>query len=132
MQSVKAILCELGFEEFFDMTGSIKWMNYTSDNGTLYAVKIDESNGEAGGFLDVTGTADGGILPRGAQMRYVNAISADGIQRRFWIGAPDNALYTDGGSIVSGGVTFNVSSRRGEQFPIVRAADTGQTDGDAT
>ena len=114
------------------MAGSIKWMNYTADDGTLYAVKIDESNGEAGGLLDYTGTADGSTIPRGFKMRYVNAVSSDGITRKFYISPATNPLFTDGGSIVSGGVTFNISSKRGESSVIPRAADSGQTDGDAT
>lgn len=114
------------------MSGSIKWMNYTADDGTLYAVRIDESNGEAGGFLDYTGTADGGIIPRGFKMRYVNAVSSTGIARKFYIGTADNALYVSGGTITSGGVDFVVSSKRGESSVIPRAADSGQTDGDPT
>lgn len=107
-------------------------MNYTADDNTLYAVLIDEDNGEAGGFLDYTGTADGAVLPKYFNMRYVNAISTTGIQRKFYIGTPDNTLLTEGGGITVGGVTFNVSSKRGESRRLPRAADTGQTDGDPT
>lgn len=114
------------------MAGSIKWMNYTSDGGTLYATLIDESNGEAGGFSDVTGTGDGVQIPKYLKMRYVNAVSAAGVKRKFYIGTVDNTLYTDGGSITSGGVVFNITSSRGEKTRKVLALDTAQDDGDAT
>lgn len=113
------------------MSGSIKWMLYTSDAGTEYAVQVDESNGEAGGFDDYTGAGEP-VLPRGFKMRYVNAISATGIARKFYIGKPDNVLLTTGGTITVDTVAYEVSSKRGEQFRLPRAADSGQTDGDAT
>lgn len=114
------------------MSGSIKWMNYTADNGDLYAVLIDEDNGEAGGFLDYSGTADGVVMPKYYSMRYVNAISLTGVTRKFYVGVPDSPLLDGGGSITVGGVAYAISSKRGESRRLPRAADTGQQDGDAT
>jgi len=114
------------------MGGSIKWVNYTADDDTLYAVLLDEGNAEAADFLDYSGTADGDVIPRYFQMRYVNTVNAEGITRKFYVGTPDSDLLAGGGSIVVDGITWNVSSKRGESRRLPRAADTGQTDGDAT
>lgn len=113
------------------MSGSIKWMVYTSDAAVDYAVLVDESNGEAGGFADYTGGGEP-ILPRYFNMRYVNAVSATGIARKFYIADPTNVLLTDGGTITVDTVDYQVSSKRGEQSRLPRAVDTAQTDGDAT
>lgn len=114
------------------MAGSIKWMNYTADDGTLYAVLIDEDNGEACDFLDYSGTADGAVMPKYFNMRYVNAISATGVTRKFYVGTPDSTLLAGGGSVTVGGTAYAISSKRGESRRLPRAADTGQQDGDAT
>lgn len=113
------------------MSGSIKWVVYTADNTDEYAVILDESNAEAGGFDDFTGGAVT-VIPRYFEMRYVNAVSATGITRKFYIGKVDDAIFVDGGEIVVDAVTYQVSSKRGESRRLPRAADTGQTDGDAT
>lgn len=116
-------------------SGSRKWMLYTSDDGSRYAVNIDEGNGEALGFDDYTAGVgeSGNVLPRGFQMRYVNATTATGIRRRFWVGKPDNEVYTGAApSVTIDGVTYNVSSTRGEKKTRPVAFDTAQQDGDAT
>lgn len=113
------------------MSGSIKWMVYTADDATEYAVLLDESNGEATGFPDYVGGGEP-VLPRYFQMRYVNAVSATGITRKFYIADPADTLLTVGGTITAETVAYEVSSKRGEQARLPRAADSGQTDGDAT
>lgn len=114
------------------MAGSIKWMVYTADDASEYAVLIDEGNGEAGGFKDYADGTTAGVLPRYFQMRYVNAVSASGVARKFYIADPADPLLTDGGTITVDSIAYAVSSRRGETARLPRAADSGQTDGDAT
>ena len=114
------------------MAGSVKWMIYTADDTNTYSVLVDESNGEQTGFLDVTGTADPGQIPRYMKMRAVNGVSSTGQRRSIPVGDPTNALWTSGGSFTIGGVTYNVTSRRGEKSRFVLALDTGLDDGDAT
>lgn len=120
------------------MAGSLRWFNYTSDRGTTYAVFLDESNskgvGTPGGALFPTVFAVQPQLPKGVTMRYLNCfLSTDNTQkRRFWVGtvAAFTAL-SDGGSILAGGLTWNVSSARGEKQRSAYVGDTGQTDGTA-
>lgn len=117
------------------MSGSRKWMLYTADNGERYAVNIDEGNGEALGFDDYTGGVGEStqLLPRGFQMRYINARSASGIRRRFWVGTAEVAQYTgENPSVTIDTVTYNISSTRGEKRTTPVAIDTEQQDGDAT
>lgn len=113
------------------MAGSLKWMVYTKDDLTTCAMRIDESNGEQGGFTDVT--ADGAPIecPKSLKARYVNGVDADG-GGRLLIGDPTNTLYVTGGTFTANGRTFAVTSSRGEKARRVIAADTGVTDGDAT
>lgn len=113
------------------MSGSIKWVVYTADNTEEYATLLDESNAEAGGFDDFTGGA-ANVIPKYFEMRYVNAVSATGITRKFYIGKVDDTIFVDGGEITVDGVAYQVSSKRGESRRLPRAVDSGQTDGDAT
>lgn len=113
------------------MAGSIKWMGYTQDNGEVCAMRIDESNGEQGGFLDVTANNQYPICPMALKPRYVNGVDAEG-GGRLKIGDPTNELYTDGGTFTANGRTFSITSSRGEKGVRVTAADTGVTDGDVT
>jgi hypothetical protein len=122
------------------MAGSIKAMLYTADNGDTYAVRIDESNGEACGFSDVTTPTSNG-LPRNITMRYVNTFrAAEPVRkRRFWVGTP--AAFT---TILNNGLVsaplwddeadedWIVSSSRGERVSVYSDIDTGLTDGDVT
>jgi len=114
------------------MAGSIKWMQYTADSGEIFVVKVDEGNGEALGFDDYAGTGEGNLLPRGFQMRYVNAISAAGVQRRFWVGDPLDPLFAAGGTVTIDSVAYNITSSRGEKRTRPRGNDSGQLDGDAS
>lgn len=117
------------------MSGSRKWMLYESDDGTRYVVEIDEGNGEALGFADYTGGLGEStqLLPKGFQMRYINTRTATGVRRRFWVGTATTDQYTGvAPSVTIDGVTYNVSSTRGEKRRTPIAIDTEQQDGDAT
>lgn len=120
------------------MAGSIKWFVYQDDEDKSWAVKLDKSNALAGGFTEVQPnmltTVD--ELPRGRKMRYVNVVHpASGAKRKLYLGQPTNPL-TKGGQVTlplfSGnqaqGVTFFVSSYRGERKRVVFGEDTGLTD----
>lgn len=113
------------------MAGSIKWMGYTQDNGDVCAMRVDESNGEQGGFVDVTANGQFPECPRSLKPRYVNGVDAAG-GGRLIIGDPTNALYTDGGEFTANGRTFAITSSRGEKGRRVVAVDTGVVDGDPT
>jgi len=70
------------------MAGSRQWFIYEADNGTKFAIQLDESNAEAMGFAHYTDTelmlsefdAMPGVgytitpLPTNLEMRYVNCI----------------------------------------------------------
>lgn len=119
------------------MAGSIKWMVYASDSGQQYAARVDESNGEATGFADIT-AANTGLpqMPRSMKMRYVNGVRVDGgveIKRRIKFGtiAAMNAAVVAGSVTLADG-TYSVRSFRGERSAVVFALDTSQNDGDDT
>lgn len=113
------------------MAGSLKWMVYQQDNGAECAMRIDESNGEQGGFTDVTTDGTPPECPKSLKPRYVNGVDANG-GGRLLIGDPANELYTDGGTFTANGRTFSITSSRGEKGRRVIAADTGVQDGDPT
>lgn len=112
---------------------------YTSDNGTEYALELDESIYETAalGFAVLPGQRDiisaTGRLP--LRPRYVNCnrVNADGLTLRasFLVGssAAFVALQT-AGTVTVDGDAWNLSSVRGEQRAIVPATDTEQLDGD--
>lgn len=120
------------------MSGSIKWMVYTDDAGNKFAVRIDESNGEACGFEDLTtANQNTAILPKGAKMRYVNAVAAgasgEDIRRKLYVGTIDAYQTLISTRVVTiDTVGYNIRSFRGEQFTFPIPIDTGINDGDIT
>jgi len=123
------------------MAGSLKWFKYAIAGGTEYGIRMDESNGEAIGNLDVT-DADLPLaeLPKGIKPRYVLYRSADGLTtRRIPVSGNETdltdlpATITVASPIVGGaGIVLNRQSLVGEvQRPVI-AIDTAQQDGDAT
>jgi len=123
------------------MAGSLKFFKYTTSGGAEFAIKMDESNGEAIGNTDLV-DADLPIneLPRNIIPRYVLYRSADGLTTRKipWTenggDLADLPATIDVASPIAGGaaITLNRQSLIGEvQKPVV-AVDTAQTDGDAT
>lgn len=114
------------------MAGSIKWMIYTTDQGTKYAVKQDESNGTLFGFDDFTPEDVGvQVLPRGFRMRRVNLKSNTGeTTRSVSAGKPTAGLYAGTDLTVSlNGIPYTVTSTTGERATRPYAIDTGLTDG---
>lgn len=127
------------------MAGSLKWMEYLSDAGQSYAVKIDESNGELTGFIDLTASNDDiPQLPKGFIMRTVTAQDpVTGARRTIPVGTPtDFTAIADTASLLltllgAGGLAsaltaFTVLYTKGERVGRGVAADTGLTDGDIT
>lgn len=123
------------------MAGSIKFFKYTTNGGTEYAIKMDESNGIAVGNTDLV-DADLPIieLPRSIVPRYVLYRSADNLTTRKIPVTANNvdlaalpATITVASPIVAAaGIVLNRQSLVGEiQKPVI-AVDTGQTDGTAT
>lgn len=120
-------------------TGSRRYFMYTADNGSEYAVELDESIAETAalGFETLPGQRDiisaSGRLP--LRMRYVNCSRVDSnnlTQRaRFYVGS--SAAFValqNAGTVTVDGDPWNLSSVRGEQRAIVPATDTEQLDGD--
>lgn len=123
---------------------SIKWMGYEADDGVIYATRVDESNGELTGFVDVTDESTFPVLPKGLQMRYVIAREpASGATRKLWVGSPSNGVFTGltetvlltllGPTGTAAALTaFTIFRQVGEQLSRPVGIDTGLTDGDAS
>lgn len=120
------------------MSGSIKWMQYEADNGDLYLKRIDESNGEAAGWVDVTtDNQNKPIMPQGMTPRYINVVragaSGEDIRRKIFVGTPTKLIeLMDAGTITLADGAYNIRSYRGEERTLVFAIDTAQNDGDIT
>lgn len=123
------------------MAGSIKWFEYTTDAGDTFALKMDESNGEAVGNVDYSATSTATFaLPRNIQPRVARYTSADGLYARsICVGSntatPATLPQTIEGNISgsAGTITLSLASYTGEKFTAIpRAGDTGLDDGDDT
>lgn len=127
------------------MSGSRRWFAYFTDDGTEFALQLDESVAESvslGFGQSITGAvaADPGrrINPsrKGAvQPRYVLAsrIDTDGreVRRKFYVGALSGAAW--GGSpygVTIDGDDWDITFRSGEKRSFIPASDTGIIDGD--
>jgi hypothetical protein len=123
------------------MAGSLKYFKYTTNGGTDYAIRMDESNGEAISNTDlVSGDLPIEAIPRNITPRYVLYRSANGLHtRKIPVTANDVDLEdlpasfqipptTVGGSAV----TVLRQSLVGEIQRPVTDIDTAQTDGDDT
>lgn len=134
-------------------TGSRRAFQYTSDNGDLYGVRLDESTYEnlGLGFGQAVDPGDpdyrGLLRATGSQplaMRYFNmaGTDADGrtVTRRIYVGDPDSAAWQDPETfqitmltVVNNTATptvFSVTSAIGERRSFLPAQDTGLIDGD--
>lgn len=122
------------------MAGSIKYFKYTSDAGTDYAIRMDESNGEAIGNTDF-GPTDSAIVnevPRNIEPRYAiyrNALN--GYQRKIVVCSNTATAATLASSLTlktdEGDLPFSLTYYRGEAYRrIPTSIDTGLNDGDAT
>jgi len=123
-----------------DMAGSLKWVVYTDDFGTAYALFADESNTEAvntGG--DYTGTpALVDALPRNVRPRYGVYGNADGsriIRCPILTPADYLALPASHPTIpdpITPATTLTLQRLRPEIRRLPVPNDTGLQDGDAT
>jgi hypothetical protein len=125
------------------VAGSIKWFIYTTDSGTDYAIKLDESNTEAvnGSTQDfVTGLATKDALPRNIKPRavyYTNAartrtVRCVALTQSIYNGLVGGGVPTITDPIASGTNTLGLIRAKGEQIQLPIPLDTGLDDGDAT
>lgn len=124
------------------MAGSLKDFKYTTGDGRNFAVKMDESNGEAVGNADMLLADEGDLdrLPRNIEPRYAIYRSLDGrVTRKVIITNPAANITTlptsfDVSSIDGNpAVAVILTSFKGEnQSRIPTARDTGLDDADAT
>lgn len=115
--------------------GSMAWFNYTSDDGTVYAVFMDKSNAVAAGF--VANTTAIPKLPRGVEMRHLNLQSATSVRKKkLPVPTVANLLWTGATLSVTlatqdGDESFVTQSFIGERRTHLRnIVDTGLTDAD--
>lgn len=104
------------------MAGPTTRIDYVSDDGSTYRVKMDASNAAAAGNDAATSTVH---LPGGYHPRYVLATHpTTGRERKIVIGDPTNALFVGGTSTItieefsgthSASVAHAVLSRVGER-----------------
>jgi hypothetical protein len=120
-------------------TGSRKWFDYVSDDGTTYAVELDESNAESLDLGFVAATVSQPVLgqgDRGLRMRRLSCVRQDAdsrsVRRQFPVGtltAYNAALAA--GSVTVSGETYQISKGFGEEAKqAVLGQDTGRIDGD--
>lgn len=130
------------------MAGSRRPFVYVADDGSEYAVNLDESTYEdaALGFKSsYTGDKVPPPIIRGnpIKMRYVNVFRDEDnvtIRRRFFVGDPGQPVYKDGGTLTFGsspgaedpeeGESWYVSSSVGEKRRFISMRDTAKKDGD--
>ena len=125
-----------------NMAGSNKWFVYTTDDGTDYAIQLDESNTEAvnGATQDyVAGVAFKYSVPKNLRPRTAYYASPDGnrkircvaLTQTIYNGIPANVTSIN--DPITPTATLNLVRIRPEVIsPLPFANDTGLTDGDAT
>ena len=121
------------------MAGSIKWFEYTDDEGQAWAIQMDESNGEAVGNTDYTAASTATMeLPRNCKSRYARYVDATGrLARNIIVTAAGANATTVPATItvldaLGASVTLFLKTFVGERMTrIPFEADTGLTDGDA-
>lgn len=120
------------------MAGSRKWFKYTCDNGDVFGIQQDESNGEAVSNDDFGALDDGAIiysLPGNVQPRYAIYRTVDGLRSaRIVITDRLASLGTLPSQINLGtGELANLTQFSGEVVrPVPISFDTGLDDGDLT
>jgi hypothetical protein len=134
------------------MAGSKTWRAYTSDNGTVYSIQIDESNarafrtGTSTAILMPARTTNAPIAPAGLKKRYVNTFNEalPTQKRKFYVGTAATAAlllqpgatitgedYPESGDVAGTQSVWVVTSYRGEGnnvAPSFEGVDTGLTD----
>lgn len=120
------------------MAGSLKWFLYTDINEDIWAIFMDESNGEAVGNNDFGTEAIANAVPRNIDVRKARYSSADGRYARdipvstpeLLAAAPATITVQDGNG---GTVVLLLRSQTGERYRVIpTGVDTGIDDGDAT
>jgi hypothetical protein len=115
------------------MSGSIRWFNYTSDNGQTYALSGDKSNIQA---VNPSGAGTPGTLPtvgvpKNIKVRYALFSDTTGLIRRKvpLLKQSDVAALTASTSFVPTGetATVTITAIRGEKVNLPKLADTGRT-----
>jgi hypothetical protein len=123
------------------MAGSKKWLVYTSDLGTDFAINLDESNTEAvnGSVQDfVDGLAIANAVPRNIKPRelfYSNGARTRVIRCVALTQAIYNGVITGGVPTIPdplGGGNLTLVRANGERIRLPFALDTGLIDGDAS
>lgn len=120
------------------MAGSRKWFNYTSDDGTTYALNGDESNIEAVNGSTLGWTTGNAKLPKGYSPRFAAYSNTEGtrtIKVPVLTAAKYATLLTDGGNLTDpygdGTAQLNLAYLTPEFIRRrPRTADTGLNDGD--
>lgn len=123
------------------MAGSKKWFEYTTDSGGVFAIEMDESNGEAVGNSDYTTSSTVTFkLPSNVKKRYARYTSDDGRHARtIPITSPSANVTTLPASFtaqavgIADGVLVRLREYVGERISMIpQNEDTGLNDGDAT
>jgi hypothetical protein len=124
------------------MSGSRKFFKYTTDSGDVFAIAMDESNGELVGNADFGLTDDGVLvymLPRNVRPRTALYRSTDGrVSRRIPVTDNTATIATLPGTfqvLAADGnpqFTMQLQSFRGEEIKRLYSVDTAQDDGDIT
>lgn len=117
------------------MAGSRGWFIYVTDQGIRYGVELDEDKAgvEGAGFVAVTEADNVTTLPQGTKMRGVNATQTSGTGANFVNTFQPCATQT--ATLFAGttktfsrnGMSYSVSSTRGETARRPKSVNTGQT-----
>lgn len=115
------------------MAGSRAWYVYVDDDDVEYGVNLDEDTGslEEFGFEPYTGEPALTQLPKGTEMRYINAVQTTGQgagfrSRRFPCGTTDAPAFNgDAPTFEVNNLSYSVTSTRGEKSRKPTATNTG-------
>lgn len=115
------------------MSGSLRYYNYVSDNGTTYAILCDKSNTAAvnASAAGAPATLPSTTVPRNIRPRYALFADTTGLIRRRVpiLTAADLAALTPTSNFVPQGetATVTITSIVGEKIRLPKLADTGRT-----
>jgi hypothetical protein len=114
------------------MSGSIRNFRYVADDGSLFAIKLDESNTEAINGASATAIPPQYGIPKNLKPRYGLFISSDRLSQRkaYFLTQADFAAASNVTAIIADGVEHNLSYKVGERQSLYRNVDTGKIDGD--
>lgn len=123
------------------MAGSIKWFPYEDDLGTIYAIKLDESNTEAvNGSIDYESGALPNAVPRNIKVREVFYTSNDRkrtircvcLTQTIYNGVVSGGVPTIADPITPANPALGLVRANGERRVLPVPLDTGLDDGDAS